>query len=109
VCWTSTLPAFRKHFISFEVIDFGEEFNIQVQTTEVQSVQVFPGVLLERKECFHQCMIVLLENLGHASHFQMCFGINQAKEVPQCSEPSNFQTWDLEIWAFENRSGDACM
>jgi hypothetical protein len=39
-------------------------------TDEVQSVQVFPHVLLEgKKECFHQCMFVLSENLGHASHF----------------------------------------
>jgi hypothetical protein len=87
--WTLSLPDHQKHVVSFEVTDFGEEFDVWVQTTEVQLAQVSPGALLERKECFHQCMIVHLENLGHASsHFQMSLGIDQAKKVLQCSEPS---------------------
>jgi hypothetical protein len=76
------LPDFRKHVISFEVTDLGEEFDVWAQTTEVQSVQVLSGALFERKECLHQCVIVLLENLGHTFHFQMCLGIDRAEEGP---------------------------
>jgi hypothetical protein len=37
---------------------------IGAEDTEVQLAQAFPGALLERKECFHQCMIVLLDEFG---------------------------------------------
>jgi hypothetical protein len=66
---------------------------------------------LERKECFHHCMIVLSENLGcasHSHHFQMHLGIDRAEEVLQCSAAVNL-TWSLMVakngtWLTKNKS-----